>query len=130
MCTFVLQADFCLKCNLNVPKMKTINAGIFGNNHVTTCWCQQNLESAKKKKKRIFEIWLYRSIEREKEVKVTKRPHVENQLFRSYCALSILMIKGVIQVEILHKILNKVLTKQANDSIFTSVWFHLYFFHL
>ena len=29
------------------------------------------------------------------------------------------MIKGVIQVEILHKILDKILIKQLNDSIFT-----------
>ena len=47
-----------------------------------------------------------------KEAKVTKRPHVENKSFTSYCTLSILMIKGVIQVEILHKILNKVKLKE------------------
>ena len=47
-----------------------------------------------------------------KEAKVTKRPHVENKSFTSYSTLSILMIKGVIQVEILHKILNKVKLKE------------------
>ena len=51
---------------------------------------------ASEKKIEIFEVWLYQSIKRvKKEVKVTKKPHVENESFRSYCILSILIIKRV-----------------------------------
>ena len=53
-----------------------------------------------------------------KEVKVTK-DHMLKINQSQVIALSILIIKGVIQVEILHKVLKKVLVKQLNDSIFT-----------
>ena len=82
--------------------MKKIDVDILENTHVTICRRQPNLQPAKKVE--FLKIDCTNRSNVKKEVKVTKRPNVENESFRSYDALSILMIKGIIQVEILHKI--------------------------